>query len=301
MMELMFEKFETPAVFMCKNPVLAAFSMGKSTALVLDSGAGVTTSVPVHDGYVLHMGKNKTDMAGDRLNELLEQSLFAGKQIVPQYQVRKTKQPNGDFKVKRLEFPNTSQSWHRYMQLELVRDIKESLLHASDTLFDPKTNPNVPNKNYELPDGKVLEVGAQRFIVADRLFAPAPVGERGDGSMVDEDAAAEGGFGGVQKMVAESIAACDVDVRKELYANVVLTGGTSVLPGFSQRLTAELGYTAPAALKVKVHTPSTKAEQRFGPWIGGSILGSLGSFHQMWFSRAEYEEHGVSQLGQKCP
>jgi actin-like protein 6A len=36
-------------------------------------------------------------------------------------------------------------------------------------------------------------------------------------------------------------------------------------------------------------------------FIGGSILGSLGTFHQMWMSKAEYEEHGASIVQKKCP
>ena len=42
-------------------------------------------------------------------------------------------------------------------------------------------------------------------------------------------------------------------------------------------------------------------ERRFGSWIGGSILASLGSFQQMWISKHEYEENGKSQVDRKCP
>lgn len=118
MAELAFETFETPAIFMCKNPVLAAFSMGKSTAMVLDSGAGVTTAVPVHDGYVLNMGKQQSRMAGDMMDRYTEQALFSEEEgVVPQYCVKRSKQASGEFKVTRLKFPGTTASWHRYKQL----------------------------------------------------------------------------------------------------------------------------------------------------------------------------------------
>ena len=49
----MFEKFEAPAMFIAKNPVLSAFSGGRSTCLVFDSGSTTSWASPVHDGYVL--------------------------------------------------------------------------------------------------------------------------------------------------------------------------------------------------------------------------------------------------------
>jgi len=42
-------------------------------------------------------------------------------------------------------------------------------------------------------------------------------------------------------------------------------------------------------------------ERRFSVWLGGSILGSLGSFHQMWMSKAEYDEHGPALIHRKSP
>ena len=53
--EIMFEKYNVPAFFLVKNAVLAAFANGKSTALVVDSGATHTSAIPVHDGYVLQV------------------------------------------------------------------------------------------------------------------------------------------------------------------------------------------------------------------------------------------------------
>jgi actin-like protein 6A len=57
----------------------------------------------------------------------------------------------------------------------------------------------------------------------------------------------------------------------------------------------------PQAIKVKLQAPSTNLERQYGAWIGGSILASLGSFQQMWFSRHEYQEYGASLIERKCP
>ena len=90
---------------------------------------------------------------------------------------------------------------------------------------------------------------------------------------------------------------CDLDIRRDLYGNVVLSGGTTMYPGIGERLTKELTNRAPPSMKVKVVAPP---ERKFSVWIGGSILSSLSSFQQMWVSKAEYEEAGPSIVHRKC-
>ena len=90
---------------------------------------------------------------------------------------------------------------------------------------------------------------------------------------------------------------CDVDIRKDLYANIVLSGGTTMFPGIAERLTKEVTILAPAAVKIKVVAPP---ERKYSVWIGGSILASLSTFQQMWISKAEYEESGSGILHRKC-
>ncbi len=60
-------------------------------------------------------------------------------------------------------------------------------------------------------------------------------------------------------------------------------------------------FPIPQQMKVKVHTPAVAIERRFSSWIGGSILGSLGSFQQLWMSKEEYDENGKSYVDKKCP
>lgn len=107
--------------------------------------------------------------------------------------------------------------------------------------------------------------------------------------------------------VRASIAACDTDLKRDFYANVVLSGGTALLPGLRERLERDLAARAAtqvalaATSKVKVTSPANAVERRFSVWIGGSILASLGSFQQMWMSKAEYEEHGKALIHRRAP
>uniref|UniRef100_A0A7S1HQP2 Actin n=1 Tax=Phaeocystis cordata TaxID=118079 RepID=A0A7S1HQP2_9EUKA len=94
-----------------------------------------------------------------------------------------------------------------------------------------------------------------------------------------------------------SIMKCDVDIRKDLYSNCVLSGGTTMYAGIADRLSKELTALAPASMKVKIIAPP---ERKYSVWIGGSILSSLSTFQQMWISKQEYDESGPSIVHRKC-
>lgn len=90
---------------------------------------------------------------------------------------------------------------------------------------------------------------------------------------------------------------CDVDIRKDLYGNVVLSGGTTMYDGIGDRLNKELTSLAPSTMKIKVVAPP---ERKYSVWIGGSILSSLSTFQQMWITKEEYDESGPSIVHRKC-
>ena len=90
---------------------------------------------------------------------------------------------------------------------------------------------------------------------------------------------------------------CDLDIRKELFGNIVLSGGTTMFPGFSDRIQRELTSIAPPSLNVKVVAPP---ERKYSVWIGGSILASLSTFQEMWITKNEFDEAGPYVVHRKC-
>jgi len=90
---------------------------------------------------------------------------------------------------------------------------------------------------------------------------------------------------------------CDIDIRRDLWANVVLSGGTTMFPGIVDRMKKELESLAPGNLKVKVTAPP---ERKYSVWIGGSILASLSTFQNLWCTKDEYDEAGTSIIHRKC-
>jgi actin len=82
---------------------------------------------------------------------------------------------------------------------------------------------------------------------------------------------------------------CDIDVRKDLYANIVLSGGSTMFPGLPERIEKAIINFAPPTMKIKVITPP---ERESAVWIGRSILASLATFPQMVITHEEYNDAG---------
>ena len=127
-----------------------------------------------------------------------------------------------------------------------------------------------------------LRVNVERWQVGELLFSPDELGFE---------------VAGLQEMVNNSIMKCDVDIRKDLYSNIVLSGGTTMFPGIADRMQKEITALAPPTMKVKVIAPP---ERKYSVWIGGSILASLSTFQQMWISKQEYDESGPNIVHRKC-
>merc|ERR1711988_990122 len=129
-------------------------------------------------------------------------------------------------------------------------------------------------KSYELPDGQVITIGSERFRCPEPLFNPGLIGKESPG---------------IHKLTYNSIQKCDVDIRRDLYTNTVLSGGSTMFPLIEKRLAAEMGKLAPSAVKVKIVAPP---ERKYSVWIGGSILSSLSTFQEMWITKNQYDEAG---------
>ncbi|XP_020221948.1 actin-related protein 4 isoform X1 [Cajanus cajan] len=297
--ELMFEKYKVPALFLAKNAVLTSFASGRATSLVVDSGGGSTTVVPVLDGYVLQKAVITSPIGGEFLTDCLMKSLEGkGITIRPRYSFKKKEIRLGSLQTVDLDFPHTTESYKLYSQRVIASDIKECVCRTPDSPYDESAYSNIPMTPYELPDGQIIEVGSDRFKIPDILFNPSLVQTIPGMESFAEIAPS---IRGLPKMIIESINKCDVDIRRELFSTILLTGGTASMQQLKERIEKDLLEESPQAARVKVFASGNATERRFSVWIGGSILASLGSFQQMWFSKSEYEEQGASYIQRKCP
>ncbi|BES97371.1 unnamed protein product [Nesidiocoris tenuis] len=295
--ELMFEKYQVPAFFLVKNAVLAAFANGRATGLVVDSGATHTSAVPVQDGYVISQAIVKSPLGGDYIAMQCKQYLQDNDiEVIPTYMIgsKETVKEREKAKwTKKKNLPEVTSSWHNYMTKRVIQDFQNTLLQVSEAPYDEKTVSSIPSVHYEFPHGYHQDFGCERFRIPEALFDPSIVQTRG--GLVGNTMLSVG------HIVTTSVGMCDIDVRPALYGSVVITGGNSFIQGFPDRLNRDLSMRIPSSMRLKLISANGCSERRFGSWIGGSILASIGTFQQMWISTQEYEEGGKSQIDRKCP
>uniref|UniRef100_A0A7S3JS19 Actin n=1 Tax=Aureoumbra lagunensis TaxID=44058 RepID=A0A7S3JS19_9STRA len=264
--QLLFEHFNAPALFMAPQAILSLYASGRTTGLVLDVGDGLSHAVPVYEGFAIPHAVTRIDIGGRDITERLSLLLRrAGRALC------------------------TS------AELDLCREIKEKCCYlATDPAQDERTMatiarrqrdtdisainidnaPDAAPRFYELPDGTRITLGPERFRAPEILFSPSVLGA--------EDP-------GLAKVLHLAASKADLDLRSSLYSQIVLAGGSTLFPGFGDRLLSDLKHLAPPHTKLKIHAPP---ERLLSTWIGGSILASLATFNSMWVLRAEYEENG---------
>ncbi|XP_064607393.1 actin-like [Liolophura sinensis] len=256
MMQIMFERFGTPATYIVTGAVLSLYASGRTTGIVLDSGDGTTHAVPIYEGHALPYGITHIDLAGRELNGFIRKFLTDRGFILSSAEER-----------------------------NIIRDIKEKLCYvALDFKQEMATASSSSSleKSYKLPDGQVITIGNERFRCPEALFQPSFLGME---------------TAGIHETTYNSIMKCDVDLRKRLFANVVLSGGTTTFPGIADRLEKEITSLAPTGMRVKINTP---LERRCSAWYGGSMLASMPTFMQMCVRKDTYDEIGPSIVHRMC-
>lgn len=311
--EIALERWGAPAFYVSKSAVLSAFSMGKSTALVIEMGAAQIQVTAVHDGMVLKKSAMRSHLGGNFISSQFRNVLAAHDppiHITPHYMVKVKspveagQPPNCILK----EFPENYKppqaSFRRYQEDKVILEWKETSLRVWSHGTPFRGHGEVQAREqfshpFEFPDGYNQTFSDQRFRIVETLFDPACYTPAPSGSSESQLYPAPEANQTIPGLVKLCINQTDIDLRPLLLSNVVLTGGASMTKGLPERIQQELTRMYPST-KVRVQAAGMAVERKFASWIGGSIVASLGTFHQMWISKKEYEEHGSTIVEKRC-
>lgn len=238
----MFEKYGIPAFFLVKNAVLAAYANGRATGVILDSGHSQSAAIPVHDGYVIQQAIIKSPLAGDFVTNQCKQYFDArGIEVVPYYQIsskESVKESEPAKWTKRTNLPdNLTQSWKNYMVKETLHDFKSSALQLSDTSYNKEVAETMPAIHYEFPNGYNMDLTSDRFAIPEALFDTSNI----------KGISSSAGMG-MSQIVTTCVGLCDPEIRSSLYTNVIVTGGNTLLGGFTERLNRDLVTKTPPVI-----------------------------------------------------
>ncbi|KAJ8514422.1 hypothetical protein ONZ45_g8046 [Pleurotus djamor] len=196
MAELIFESLNAPTFATVIPALLVLGGRGRTDGVVVDSGDGITSVVPIHQGYPISRAILRLDVAGRDLTDLLSKGPIGSL----------SRHTNNDIKEKLC-----------YVTMNIEKEIQIAPPHE---------------RTYNLPDGRVITVGSERFSVPEALFQPGMLG-------IDTP--------GIHEMTYQSILRCDHDLRRLLTQNIILAGGTTMFP--------------------RICRPNNKGVERLGPFV----------------------------------
>jgi actin-related protein len=302
--ELLMESLQADSCFIAPSPMLSAFSHGRQTCLIVDVGAGGCRITPVVEGLLLKRSQRRNGRGGDWIGNVTWHAMRNDNiSVTPRYC---------------LKFPENNSSLTCPVMMQwAMRDLM-SEFRTSDhvslqtwrygvytTPFTTRDNEEMTSKSdnplsYELPDGTLVNlettIGHDLKRVPELLFTD-------DVPFITSTTTNQHSTIcnlPLHHMIQDSLSAVgDVDIRKELCGNIVLVGGSSLLPNMEQRLSHEVSGIISA--KCKIIASKFSVERSQSAFIGGSVLTSLGSFQQLWLSRKEYDEYGAALAIQRFP
>lgn len=336
LVETFFENFEFSGIYLAKSPTCVSFQQGRSNCLVVDLGHDSVLVTPVIDGICLLKSSMKTNYGGKFLSNEIQDYLIDTKKVVmePSFKI-KSKIPTTYPDPPKYELKNNntiptssslSQSFLEFQNEKIYHNFKEILEVPEKNSSSGTTTNKDSSRLFELPTGQSIVI--DRFKIAESIFDPTiykftnsklsfppnngeisitqaneyrplkRVRKNDDEEEEDSNQSTpkpEVNIRGISQLISHTLSNIDIDLRASLANNIIVTGGISLISQLTERLYLELSNNNPG-LKIRLHAVGNSTERINQAWIGGSVLASLGTFHQMWVTKEEYNEVGVDRI-----
>ena len=246
----LFENLGVTCLFFASQPILSLFSTSTTSGTVLESGEGVTQSCVVYEGYSLPNSYERFDYGGADVSDYLKTLL----------------------KKKGYQFFNST-------EFRLISEMKENSCfcfsnNINADIEDVKKALNKNPINYYLPDGTTISIGEERLLAPEILFHPDLMGKE---------------YLSFSDIIISSINKVDIQLRRKVYENILLSGGNTAIKGLMEKLSNEVKNKTYKNIKVNLNSP---AKPEFCCWAGGNIISTLEIFKRMWVTKNDWSEKG---------
>lgn len=281
--EIMFETFNVPGLYIAVQAVLALAASWTSkevkehslTGTVIDSGDGVTHVIPVAEGYVIGSCIKHIPLAGKTVTQFIQQLMRERKEPIPSEDS--------------LEVAKKVKEMYSYVCPDLAKEYQK---------YDKQPEKFFKQFNgFKKQTGQpwVCDVGYERFLGPEVFFNPEIFSSDYTTPLPD--------------VVDDAILHCPIDVRRKLYGNIVLSGGTTMFKDFGRRLQRDIKRSVDSRMQANLArllesnattTPPPPIDvnvishhmQRYAVWFGGSMLASSPEFYRVCHTKAQYDEEG---------
>ena len=258
----LFENLSAPAIFFASQPILSLFSTSNTSSIILESGEGVTQSCVVYEGYSIPNSYIRNNYGGKDVTEYFQTLL----------------QRQGYSFTTTSEFEIVKKMKEDICFTTINSNIGNALNNISNLDLSGNKNKSESSGIYNLPDGNAIKIGDEKSLAPEILFNPSIIGSENLS---------------FQEMIISSINKVDIDLRKNLYNNVFISGGNTLFKGIQEKFHTEIKNLAPKNMKVKLHTPGTRL---LSCWTGGNVISTLEIFKKMWVTREEWVEKGNKSI-----
>ncbi|VDI78410.1 actin-related protein 3 isoform X2 [Mytilus galloprovincialis] len=279
--EIMFESFNVPGLYIAVQAVLALAASWTSrqvgertlTGTVIDSGDGVTHVIPVAEGYVIGSCIKHIPIAGRDITYFIQQLLREREVGIPPEQS--------------LETAKAIKERYSYVCPDIAKEFAKYDADPSKWMKRFEGMNSITRQQF------AVDVGYERFLGPEIFFHP----EFSNPDFITP----------ISEVVDTVIQNCPIDVRRGLYKNVVLSGGSTMFKDFGRKMQRDVKRVVDARLKVSEELSQGRIKpkpidvqvithhmQRYAVWFGGSMLASTPEFYKVCHTKADYDEYGPS-------